>query len=58
MAITRTISKFGPSGSSRDTSTVLEQMMDVMPNIKSETFFDLKYIQLYYLQSVLFENLF
>lgn len=43
-AITAIISKFGPSGSLKDTSIVLEQTKDVIPSIRSEIFFDLKYI--------------
>jgi hypothetical protein len=43
-AITVTIRRFGPSGSSKDNSIILEHIIDVMPKISDEIFFDLKYI--------------
>lgn len=43
-AITVTISKFGPSGSLKNTNIILEQTIDVMAKISNEIFFDLKYI--------------
>jgi hypothetical protein len=43
-ANTVTIRRFGPSGSSKDTSIVLEHTMAVIAKISSEIFFDMKYI--------------
>jgi hypothetical protein len=44
IAITTTMSKFGPSGSLNDKNITLEHVRDVMPNISSEIFFEMKYI--------------
>jgi len=43
-AITITISKFGPSGSSKKKNSSREERMDVIPSISSEILFDLKYM--------------
>ena len=44
IANTVTIKRFGPSGSSKKKNIVLEHMIDVMPKIINEIFFDLKYM--------------
>lgn len=43
-AIPITTSRFGPSGSLKNKNITLEHIIDVMPKISSEVFFDLKYI--------------
>jgi hypothetical protein len=41
---TVTISRFGPSGSLKERSSVRESITEVIPNMSSDVFFDLKYI--------------
>jgi len=43
-AIPVTTSKFGPSGSLKNTNIILEHASAVIANISSEVFFDVKYI--------------
>lgn len=45
-APTITISKFGPSGSSKNKNIAREHRTDVIPKIINEVFFDLKFIVL------------
>lgn len=43
-AVTKTISKFGPSGSLKNMNIALEQRIDVIPKMSSAVFFDFKCI--------------
>ena len=43
-AIPVTISRFGPSESLKNKNSILEKIIDVIPKISNEIFFDLKYI--------------
>ncbi len=52
-AITITIRRFGPSGSSKDTNIVLEHAIAVIVKMSDEIFFDLKYITLVYTRNKL-----
>jgi hypothetical protein len=47
-ANTTTINKFGPSGSLKSANVPLEMRRDVITNISSEVFFDMKCILLFY----------
>jgi hypothetical protein len=44
IAVTTTMSKFGPSGSLKSENKSLEQTRDVIPKISNGVFFDLKCI--------------
>lgn len=44
VAITITTKRFGPSGSLKNMNITLEHVIDVMPKINNEIFFDLEYI--------------
>lgn len=52
-AITVTIRRFGPSGSSKNTNIALEHMRAVIPKISNEIFFDVKYMTLVYMRNKL-----
>jgi hypothetical protein len=51
-AVTKTISKFGPSGSLKSTNIALEQIIEVMPKIINEILFDLKYMSVIILENL------
>lgn len=61
-ASTVTIRRFGPSGSLKNVNMILEHTMAVIPKIRSEIFFDLKYICLivqvmvYLIPNILLKN--
>jgi ribosomal protein S3AE len=53
VAITVTIRRFGPSGSSKKKNIVREQMREVIARINNEIFFDVRYILSNYITSVI-----
>lgn len=56
VAIPITTRRFGPSGSLKNENIILENAIDVIPKIRSELFFELKYIFAIILENLLSET--